>query len=76
MGDVTNNSQSRSLWQFLRCRLFGHIWEAGYRESDGYPTCYCDRCGLTEEWAGGMLVNSTNWRESLRLNAREEVANA
>lgn len=65
-----------SLFSSLRCRLFGHVWTAGYREPDGYPLCVCGRCGLTEEWAGGMLVTSSNWRESQRLNDREEAANA
>lgn len=52
----------------LLCRLRGHRWTGDYRESDGYPLSVCGRCGLTERWAGGMLMDSSDWRESERLN--------
>lgn len=53
------------------CRVRGHAWEQSYREPDGRPLCACSRCGLTETWAGGMLMDSTDWRESERLDAKD-----
>lgn len=70
---VNRSDAQIAAWVYrLLCRVLGHRWQAIYRESDGYPLCSCYRCGLTERWAGGMLVESNNWRESERLNGIEE----
>lgn len=61
----------KGAWRRFVCRVLGHSWGSGYREPDGYPLGVCTRCHLTETWAGGMLVTSTDWRESERLNAKE-----
>lgn len=53
----------------IMCRLRGHRWGWTYRD-DGYPLNLCERCALTETWAGGMLMHSTNWAESERLDRR------
>lgn len=44
----------------------GHSWS--FREFAGETWNVCEDCGLAEKWANGLLIDSTDWNESERLN--------
>ena len=51
------------------CLHHEHEWQ--YREIDGETWNVCWDCGFRELWADGMLIDSSNYGESYRLDKLE-----